>query len=75
MSVNLDVTETNIVIAEFDTDIYSVEKVNSALQQNGVYAIPFSQTKIRFVTHLDLQDSDINLAMDILKNVIGKRAF
>ena len=75
VNVNLDVTETNIVIAEFDTDIYSVEKVNAALQKNGVYAIPFSSTKIRFVTHLDLQESDIDLAIDIFKNVIGKRAF
>lgn len=75
VKVNLDITETNIVIAEFDTDIYSVEKLNTALQQNGVLGIPFSHSKIRFVTHLDLDESDIDLAINIFKNIIGERTF
>jgi threonine aldolase len=75
VNVDLDVTETNIAIAEFDTKIYSVEKVYSTLQKHGVLAIPFSHTKIRFVTHLDLQESDIDTAMNIFKHVIGERAF
>jgi threonine aldolase len=72
VSVNLDTTETNIVIAEFDTSIFNVENVHQTLIKNGILGIPFSHTKIRFVTHLDLTDDDIDIANSVFKQIFKK---
>jgi len=72
--VDLDASQTNIVIADFDQAQFNVKHVASALAENGVLSIAFSQTKIRFVTHLDLNDQDIEYAIATFNKVIGKKA-
>ncbi len=73
--VDLDASQTNIVIAEFDQTQFNVNQVVSALVENGVLGIAFSQTKIRFVTHLDLDDEDIERAIAVFDQVIGEGVF
>ena len=68
--VDLEATKTNIVVADFDPAKYDVAKVTAELKEHGVLAIAFSQTKIRFVTHLDLTDDDIEKAIEVFKIVL-----
>lgn len=75
ISVSLKTTETNIVIAEFDTTLYNVENVHQSLFDNGVLGIPFSHKKIRFVTHLDLNDDDISNAISVFDKMFKKGNF
>ena len=66
--VDLEATQTNIVIAEFDE---KAARVAERLRRNGVLSIPFSENKIRFVTHLDLSDEDVREAQFIFKRVLN----
>lgn len=70
VSVDLAGTQTNIVIAEFDVQKGQASEWAVRLKENGVLGIPFSKSKIRFVTHLDLDDSDIDLAIQIFNNIL-----
>ena len=69
--VNLEATKTNIVIAEFDPARFEAPQVAAALKEHGLLSIAFSKTKVRFVTHLDLTDDDIDRAIEIFNRVLG----
>ncbi|MFK7757949.1 MAG: low specificity L-threonine aldolase [Flavobacteriales bacterium] len=60
--------ETNIIIFDVD-EAYGVEPFLAQLRAKGVYALPFSKTKIRFVTHLHITDSDAAELEKILKHL------
>ena len=71
VDVDLEATLTNIVIADFACSDLTGADVAEKLKANGVLSIPFSQSKIRFVTHLDLSADDIRSAIEILHQTIG----
>lgn len=75
VQVDPNASQTNIVVADFDPTQFNVKHVVSALVENGVLGIAFSQTQIRFVTHLDLSDKNIEHAIATFNKVIGKKAF
>lgn len=72
VSVDLDATQTNIVIAQFDPEYYTAESANVALQEMGIKAIPFAHDKIRFVTHLNLGDADIEWTIEAFHRIFGE---
>jgi threonine aldolase len=39
------------------------------LKINNIHALPFSKTKIRFVTHLHITDNDVNDLEKCLKSI------
>lgn len=60
--------ETNIVIfylEESTTPDYYCNKLKS----KGILAIPFGKDRIRMVTHLDINDSDIEKTINVMKNL------
>ena len=67
--VDLEGTQTNIVIAEFARNAFDVAR---DLKEQGLLSIPFSPTRIRFVTHLELAEDDIEESLSILKRVLIK---
>jgi threonine aldolase len=69
-TVDFDATQTNIVIADFAALGRSSAEINSELQKNGVLGIAFSPTRIRFVTHLDVDDKAIHQAESIFEKVL-----
>lgn len=68
VKVNLKAMQTNIIIADLSDAI----EVAKNLSDRGVLAIPFLKTRIRFVTHLDVNDDDIEYAVAVINSVLGK---
>lgn len=64
-SIDLATVQTNIVIfsVKNGTSYDIIEK----LKDQGILAIPFSDVKIRFVTHLDVSLEDIDHTINSLK--------
>jgi len=63
--VDVDRTETNIVLAKVNND---AELVN-ALEREGVLATTIAPGVLRFVTHLDVDDSDLEHAIAAVRAV------
>lgn len=64
-SIDLSTVQTNIVI--FSVKNGTSYDVIDQLKSQGILAIPFSDVKIRFVTHLDVSMEDIDHTIRILK--------
>jgi len=64
---NVVPVETNIVVFELD-GIPAVD-FQAALAQNGILAMPFGPTKMRFVTHLDFNDQDLSSTIKCLEQM------
>lgn len=61
--------ETNIVIirlAEDKTETWFLEK----LKEKGIYAVPFGKQLVRFVTHLDFGENDLNRFETLTKSIM-----
>jgi threonine aldolase len=65
--------ETNIVIAELAGTGRRPEEVLKSLEKEGVLAVGFG-SRIRFVTHLDIDDGMVARAAEVLRGVLGGRA-
>jgi threonine aldolase len=60
--------ETNIVIFDIDP-AFGIDAFLNKLKINNIHALPFSKTKIRFVTHLHITDNDVNDLEKCLKSI------
>jgi threonine aldolase len=60
--------ETNIVVVML-RDASRVNEVLGELKTQGVLAVPFGPGAVRFVTHLDVNDDDIDRAIAALKGI------
>jgi threonine aldolase len=60
--------ETNIVIAQLDKKLNQTEFILK-LATDGVKAVPFGPQLVRFVTHLDVNASNVSHALDVLKKI------
>ena len=63
--VDLSKVDTNIVVAKIATG-ESSDVMSERLKQFGVLAIPFGKTKLRFVTHLDVNRADCEQALALM---------
>ena len=72
VSVDIEATKTNIVIADIDADFFSTVDLTNSLKEQRVLALPFSTNKIRFVTHMDLSDEDIDTAIKVIVNIFNQ---
>lgn len=68
--VGVPAPETNIVMVELGADSDAGAVVQAAADA-GVLIVPFSRTRIRAVTHLDVEDTDVDRAADVLRNVLA----
>jgi threonine aldolase len=59
--------DTNIVIFRVDPQLGTASEFLEKLRQHGVDAMATSATNIRFVTHLDVGQADIDYACEILQ--------
>ena len=60
--------ETNIVIVELQ-DEYSPDQILAKLKEHQIYAVPFGKKEIRFVTHLDFSEDQLDQAVDIIRSI------
>lgn len=63
--------ETNIIVLPIHDPEITQEEVVSRLQTEGVLALPFGPGEIRLVTHLNIDDSDIDYTIEVFKRLFG----
>ncbi|MCX2742901.1 beta-eliminating lyase-related protein [Mangrovivirga sp. M17] len=63
---NILPVDTNIIIFEVRDDL-SVENVLNKFEENKVYAVPFGKGAIRFVTHLDFNDEQMERTINVIR--------
>ena len=72
VSVDLATVETNIVVFDVARSGFSVDECLDMLAKHGVLVVPFGRTRIRAVTHLDIDDSDIDRAVAVFRRLFSK---
>nr|NNM91661.1 aminotransferase class I/II-fold pyridoxal phosphate-dependent enzyme [Bacilli bacterium] len=70
LRVDLSTVMTNIVIIDINELTCTSDAFLQELLTNGVIASDFDDGKIRFVTHLGIEDEDITRTIDIVANVV-----
>jgi threonine aldolase len=70
--IDLDSVQTNIVVFDIARTGMGPMEAVKRLAGRGVSVVGFGKTQLRAVTHLDVDDSDIELAGRALVQVLGK---
>jgi len=70
IDLDLNSVQTNLIIFDVSKMGKSASDVCLMLEENGILALPFGPTKIRFVTHLDVSSENADQACQILKKII-----
>lgn len=69
IDIDIDTVQTNIVVVDLSAGGLSVAECLIRLEKEGVLVVPFGRTKIRAVTHLDLDDADVDRAVSAFEAV------
>ncbi len=69
IQIDMKSVQTNIVIADFKDTGRTASDLTKLLYDNGIASIEFGPTKIRFVTHLNVNTEEIASTSSILKNI------
>lgn len=70
VEVDLEATQTNIVIADFAKTGLKAPDIVVKMKETGLWATAFSPTRLRLVTHLDVTGPDIDKAVGIIHSVL-----
>jgi threonine aldolase len=71
--VNMKSVQTNIVIVDITSKNINAFEITNLMKENGILAIPFSACKIRFVTHMNVSQTDIEYCIDKLGRLFKNR--
>jgi len=66
--INISATQTNIIIFETIRSGYTGAQIVAQLREQGIWATYFG-SKIRMVTHLDIDDDDIEKTIKVLRSL------
>ena len=66
-----DHIQTNIVIFDISPTGQTAEQIQARLEEEGVRVIPFGGPFLRAVLHLDIDDQDVDRAIQSLGRVLG----
>ena len=66
-----DATKTNIVIVDFKSLDKKADSLVQQFAKAGLLALSVSPTRIRFVTHLDFNDSGLDKALSIIDSILA----
>ena len=72
VSVDPEHVETNIVILDVGNTGMTAPQVAEAMKKERILIHAFGRTQIRLVTHLDVSDEDIEVALGAFEKVLGK---
>ncbi len=67
--VDLDSVQTNIVISDIKQGSIDAFKIAERLKENDILAIAFGSHKIRFVTHLNITQEDIETCLQVITSL------
>jgi threonine aldolase len=73
-SIDIDIAsvQTNIVVFDIRRTGLSPEQAEVRLARKGLLLVAFGAASLRAVTHLDVDDRDIERAGEVLGQVLGK---
>ena len=74
LSIRGNRVDTNIVICEVDEDWTMADKLAATLEEQGVRCFAIGPQAIRFVTHLDVDASQIESACKIIQRITNTSA-
>jgi threonine aldolase len=67
--IDLDTVQTNIIVIDVARSGLSVDESVLLLEQQGVLVVPFGRTTVRAVTHLDIDDDDVEKSVSAFGKV------
>jgi threonine aldolase len=67
--VDLDSVQTNIVISDITPGSINAFEIVKRLEENDILSIAFGSHKIRFVTHLNITQEDIETCLQVMTNL------
>ncbi len=70
--VDLETVQSNIIVVDVSESGLTVDECILLLEQKGVLVVPFGRTTIRVVTHLDIDDDDIEKSVSVFEKVFAK---
>lgn len=69
VSVDLDTVQTNIIVVDVAKSGLTVDEAIIRLEKERVLVVPFGRTTIRAVTHLDIDNDDLDRAIEVFEKV------
>jgi threonine aldolase len=72
IDINMETVQTNIVVVDIKRSGMSVDQALLLLEKKGVLVVRFGRTTVRAVTHLDVDDQDVDRAVSAFGQVFGK---
>lgn len=69
--IDLPSVQTNILYFDIVRDDLTAPGLCEKLSAEGIVASPRSDTNIRFVTHLDIDDGDTNTVCEVLQSILS----
>lgn len=69
LSVSPEEVETNIVMVDLEPS-FDVAKLLKTLEARGVLAVQVSPSRLRFVTHRDVGEEDVDQALEVMGEVL-----
>mgnify|MGYP000207690148 CR=1 FL=1 len=67
--IDLDSVQTNIVFIEIDSDKMTAARAAETLAGRGVLVLALTPTRLRAVTHLEIDDTDIDRTIEVFRAV------
>jgi threonine aldolase len=71
--VDLDTVQTNMVVLEVAGTGWTAAELAGSAREQGVLISALGPTFVRLVTHLDLNDADIDRASEVITGLLGSR--
>jgi len=69
LRVNPEEVETNIIVVYIDTSVMTVPEFISRLAERGIKANGYGGSRVRFVTHKDVSEDDVEYALKIMEKL------
>jgi threonine aldolase len=72
LDIDMETVQTNIIVIDVGRSRHSVDECVLLLEKSGVLVVPFGRTTIRAVTHLDIDDEDVEQAVSVFEQVFSE---
>jgi threonine aldolase len=72
LDIDLETVQTNIVVIDLKRSGLGVNECVLLLEERGVLVVPFGRTTIRAVTHLDIDDEDVDKAISVFEQLFSE---
>lgn len=72
LDIDMEAVQTNIIVIDVRRSRFSVDECVLLLEKQGVLVVPFGRTTVRAVTHLDIDDEDVERAISVFEQVFSE---